>query len=144
MKEKKFSVISINLNNANFDFKGSHFWDLEKDSLKLKNNLKLNETSYKNIKDDFYSVIVGAKIEVSDDSDRTIYSLDIDYSGIFKIEGYEEDEIKMLVEINCSSFIFPYLRAEFSKITSETTLPKINLPPIDFVGLYHSKIKNKS
>lgn len=143
MIEKKFNVISINLNKSVFNFSGSEFWDIEKENLKLKNSIKLNETSFKNLKDDLYSVLIGAKLEVFDEKEREVYSLDIEYSGIFLISGYEEDEMKMLIDINCSSYLFPYLRAEFSKIIAETSLPQVNLPPIDFVGLYHAKIKRE-
>ena len=52
-------------------------------------------------------------------SDTTIFVLEIDYVGIFHVEGVPEDQMHPFLLIECPRMIFPFLRRIVSDITRD-------------------------
>lgn len=64
-------------------------------------------------------------------SDTTIFVLEIDYVGIFHVEGVPEDQMHPFLLIECPRMIFPFLRRIVSDITRDGGFPPLNLENID-------------
>ena len=76
-------------------------------------------------------------------SDTTIFVLEIDYVGIFHVEGVPEDQIHPFLLIECPRMIFPFLRRIVSDITRDGGFPPLNLENIDFIALYRNEIARR-
>ena len=76
-------------------------------------------------------------------SDTTIFVLEIDYVGIFHVEGVPEDQMHPFLLIECPRMIFPFLRRIVSDITRDGGFPPLNLENIDFVALYRNEIARR-
>ena len=76
-------------------------------------------------------------------SDTTIFVLEIDYVGIFHVEGVPEDQIHPFLLIECPRMIFPFLRRIVSDITRDGGFPPLNLENIDFIALYRGEIARR-
>ena len=70
-----------------------------------------------------------------------IYDLEIEYAGLFQIEGLPEPVLEQFMLINCPSLIFPFLRRLAADITREGGFPPLLLDPIDFGALYQERRK---
>lgn len=140
MTEKKFNIESIYCNQSilKINKENEIFWITLKDK-QLRSELSLENTSSKKINDNTYLVNLGVHINgivTINDKDRIIYNNYVEYSAITTIEGYEGEDLDMILNINTSGYIFPYVRAELIRGIIESKMPNINIQPIDFVQVY--------
>lgn len=77
------------------------------------------------------------------EGDATLFVLEIDYAGIFHIEGVPEDQLHPFLLIECPRMIFPFLRRVVSDITRDGGFPPLNLENIDFIAMYRNEIARR-
>ncbi|MEL7090489.1 MAG: protein-export chaperone SecB [Pseudomonadota bacterium] len=77
------------------------------------------------------------------DSDNVLFVLEIDYVGIFFIDGVPEEQLHPFLMIECPRMIFPFLRRVVSDITRDGGFPPLNLETIDFVAMYRAEIERR-
>ncbi|MEO0691829.1 MAG: protein-export chaperone SecB [Pseudomonadota bacterium] len=77
------------------------------------------------------------------DSDKVLFVLEVDYVGIFFIDGVPEDQLHPFLLIECPRMIFPFLRRVVNDITRDGGFPPLNLENFDFVGLYRNEIERR-
>lgn len=75
--------------------------------------------------------------------DETLFVLELDYVGIFHIEGIPEDQLHPFLLIECPRMIFPFVRRIVSDVTRDGGFPPLNLETIDFVALYRNEIARR-
>ncbi|MEW2918644.1 protein-export chaperone SecB [Ruegeria sp. ANG10] len=69
-----------------------------------------------------------------------LFLCEIDYCGLFHIEGVSEDQLHPFLMIECPRMLFPFLRRIVSDITRDGGYPPVNLDNIDFVALYRNEL----
>jgi preprotein translocase subunit SecB len=74
------------------------------------------------------------------DEGPELFLLDLDYVGIFHVEGVPEDQLHPYLLIECPRMIFPFLRRIVSDITRDGGFPPLNLENIDFLSLYRAEV----
>ncbi|HEY0276110.1 MAG TPA: protein-export chaperone SecB [Paenirhodobacter sp.] len=95
--------------------------------------------------DSQFDVTVKLKITSTNKTDRaTLYILEIEYTGIFHIEGIPEDQLHPFLLIECPRQLFPYVRRIVSDVTRDGGFPSFNMEPIDFVGLYRVELARRA
>ncbi|MCW8842814.1 MAG: protein-export chaperone SecB [Rhodobacteraceae bacterium] len=72
-----------------------------------------------------------------------MFILELDYAGIFHIEGVPEDQIHPFLLIECPRLLFPFLRRIVSDVTRDGGFPPLNLDNIDFMQLYRNEIARR-
>ena len=77
------------------------------------------------------------------ESQDTIFLLEMEYAGLFHIEGVPEDQLHPFLLIECPRMLFPFARRIVSDITRDGGYPPLNLDVIDFVQLYRSEIARR-
>ncbi|AXI56600.1 Protein-export protein SecB (plasmid) [Pseudoseohaeicola sp. NH-UV-7] len=77
------------------------------------------------------------------ESGAELFLLEIDYVGIFHVEGVPEDQMHPYLLIECPRMIFPFLRRVVSDVTRDGGFPPLNLENIDFLQLYRSEIARR-
>jgi len=75
--------------------------------------------------------------------DETLFVLELDYVGIFHIEGIPEEQLHPFLLIECPRMIFPFVRRIVSDVTRDGGFPPLNLETIDFVALYRKEIARR-
>ncbi|CUI41167.1 protein-export chaperone SecB [Cognatishimia activa] len=75
--------------------------------------------------------------------DETLFVLELDYAGIFHIEGIPEEQLHPFLLIECPRMIFPFVRRIVSDVTRDGGFPPLNLETIDFVALYRNEIARR-
>lgn len=92
-----------------------------------------------------YEVITRFKITSTNRATNTaLYLLELDYGGIFQIEGVPEDQIHPFLLIECPRQLFPFVRRIVSDVTRDGGFPPFNLDPVDFVALYRAEIARRA
>ena len=72
-----------------------------------------------------------------------LFVLEIDYVGIFHIEGVPDEQMHPFLLIECPRMIFPFLRRVVSDITRDGGFPPLNLENIDFLNMYRTEIARR-
>ncbi len=76
-------------------------------------------------------------------AEETLFMLELDYSGIFQIEGIPEEQIHPFLMIECPRMLFPFARRIVSDVTRDGGFPPLNLENIDFVQLYRQELARR-
>ncbi|SEO28938.1 protein translocase subunit secB [Paracoccus alcaliphilus] len=77
-------------------------------------------------------------------SDQTLFLAELDYGGVFHIEGIPEDQLHPFLMIECPRMLFPFVRRIISDLTRDGGFPPFNMDPIDFVALYRQELARRA
>lgn len=92
-----------------------------------------------------YEVITKFKITSTNKATNSaLYLLEVDYGGIFHIEGVPEEQMHPFLLIECPRQLFPFVRRIVSDVTRDGGFPPFNLDPVDFVALYRAELARRS
>jgi preprotein translocase subunit SecB len=91
-----------------------------------------------------YEVVLAVKAEAREPvqnggEGRPVFIAELQYAGVFTLNGVPQDSVEPLLLIECPRLLFPFARAVLSDVTREGGFPPVLLQPIDFVGLWHSR-----
>ena len=70
---------------------------------------------------------------------RPVFIAELQYAGVFTLNGVPPDAVEPLLLIECPRLLFPFARSVLSDVTREGGFPPVLLQPIDFVGLWQSR-----
>lgn len=76
-------------------------------------------------------------------AEEPLFVLEMDYVGIFHIEGVADEQLHPFLMIECPRMIFPFIRRIVSDVTRDGGFPALNLDNIDFVQLYRQEIARR-
>jgi len=74
----------------------------------------------------------------------TLFLLEVDYAGVFHIEGVTEDQIHPFLLIECPRLLFPFVRRIVSDVTRDGGFPPLNIDTVDFLALYRQEIARRA
>ena len=107
-------------------------------------NVQVNLDAKKREADHQYEVMIKLNIESkTKTSGDKLFLLEIEYAGIFSIQGVPEDQMHPFLLIECPRMIFPFLRRIVSDVTRDGGFPPLNLDNIDFVQIYRSELARR-
>lgn len=88
-----------------------------------------------------YEVITKLKVTSNNaNSDKTLFLLELEYAGVFEIEGVPDQQMHPYLMIECPRMTFPFIRRIVSDVTRDGGFPPLNLEQIDFVALYRQQL----
>ncbi|OUS19406.1 protein-export chaperone SecB [Litorivita pollutaquae] len=91
-----------------------------------------------------FEVVTKLVVTSSDKTTKdTLFLLEIEYAGVFNIEGVPEEQMHPFLLIECPRLTFPFLRRIVSDVTRDGGFPPLNLDNIDFVQLYRAEIARR-
>jgi preprotein translocase subunit SecB len=96
---------------------------------------EINETSYD----------ITLEITVKAETDNTvIYMVELKQSGLFIIDGADDELKDGFLNIRCPEVLFPYARETISSLIQKAGFPPIFIAPIDFNALYQQELSKKT
>lgn len=91
-----------------------------------------------------YEVVVKLTINSRNKAaNEVLFVLELEYVGVFHIEGVPEEQLHPFLLIECPRMVFPFIRRIVSDITHDGGFPPLNLENIDFVQLYRNEIARR-
>ncbi len=75
--------------------------------------------------------------------EERLFLLEVDYVGLFDIQGVPDDQLHPFLLIECPRLLFPFLRRIVSDVTRDGGFPPLNLETIDFMKLYRQEIERQ-
>ncbi|WP_270725198.1 protein-export chaperone SecB [Shimia sp. Alg240-R146] len=106
--------------------------------------VQVNLDAKKRTSDHQYEVAIKLNITSKNkDDDSEMFILELDYAGVFHVEGVPEDQLHPFLLIECPRILFPFVRRIVSDVTRDGGFPPLNLDNIDFVALYRQEIARR-
>ena len=106
--------------------------------------VQVNLDARKRGADNQYEVIT--KLNISSKSKgagETLFVLELEYAGVFQIEGVPDDQMHPYLLIECPRITFPFVRRIVSDVTRDGGFPPLNLETIDFLALYRNELARR-
>ena len=106
--------------------------------------VQVNLDAKKRTNENQYEVLTKFNITSKNkETQEVLFALELDYGGIFLVEGVPEEQLHPFLMIECPRMIFPFLRRIVSDITRDGGFPPLNLENIDFIALYRNEIARR-
>lgn len=107
-------------------------------------NVQVNLDAKKRTAEHQFEVAIKLNVEsASKENGEKLFLLEIDYVGLFHIEGVPEEQMHPFLLIECPRILFPFLRRIVSDVTRDGGFPPLNLDMIDFVALYRNELARR-
>ena len=91
-----------------------------------------------------YEVITKLQITSRDKtSARNLFVMEMEYVGVFQIEGVPDEQLHPFLLIECPRMMFPFLRRIVSDVTRDGGFPPLNLENIDWIQLYRTQFARR-
>ena len=73
-----------------------------------------------------------------------LFLLEVDYGGVFHVEGVPEDQLHPFLLIECPRLLFPFVRRIISDVTRDGGFPPLNIDTVDFLALYRQEMARRA
>ena len=77
-------------------------------------------------------------------NDDTLFLLELDYGGVFFVDGVPEDQLHPFLLIECPRMVFPFIRRIISDVTRDGGFPPLNVDNVDFLQLYRQEMARRA
>lgn len=95
--------------------------------------------------DNQYEVVSKYKIESTNKADgASLFLLELEYAGLFLIEGVPTEQLHPFLLIECPRLLFPFARRIVSDVTRDGGFLPLNLDMIDFMALYRQELARQA
>lgn len=74
----------------------------------------------------------------------TLFLLEVDYGGVFHVEGVPEEQLHPFLLIECPRMLFPFVRRIISDVTRDGGFPPLNIDTVDFLALYRQEMARRA
>ena len=74
----------------------------------------------------------------------TLFLLELDYAGVFLVEGVAGDQLHPFLLIECPRLLFPFVRRIISDVTRDGGFPALNVDTVDFLALYRQELARRA
>lgn len=106
-------------------------------------DLDINNTQSK-LADNLYEVVLRLTITAKDtDSDESIYLIEIQQAGSFRVAGIAEAELRRALSTVAPTTLFPYARETIDSLVTKANFPPLRLAPINFDMLLAQAIQRQ-
>lgn len=92
-----------------------------------------------------FEITTKFRIESKNKTDGvSLFLMELDYAGIFNIEGVPAEQMHPFLLIECPRMLFPFVRRIVSDVTRDGGFPPLNLDNVDFLALYRQELQRQA
>ena len=102
-------------------------------------NINLSSTAEK-IDPNHYEVSLKVVVQATNESE-TAFIVDVTQSGIFLVDGVEEDRLPYVLGAYCPNILFPFLREAVNDLVTKGSFPQLLLTPINFDAEFEANMQ---
>ena len=77
-------------------------------------------------------------------NNETLFLLEVDYGGVFHIEGVPDEQMHPFLLIECPRLLFPFIRRIISDVTRDGGFPPLNIDTVDYLALYRQELARRA
>ncbi|MEL6840925.1 MAG: protein-export chaperone SecB [Pseudomonadota bacterium] len=107
--------------------------------------VQVNLDARKRNADNHFEVITKLNItSKTKEKGEPLFVLELEYGGVFEINGVPEEQMHPYLLIECPRITFPFVRRIVSDVTRDGGFPPLNLETIDFLALYRAELARRA
>lgn len=92
-----------------------------------------------------YEIVTKFKVtSTNKGTGASLFLLELDYGGIFHVEGVPDEQIHPFLLIECPRMLFPFVRRIISDVTRDGGFPPLNIDNVDFLNLYRQEMARRA
>jgi preprotein translocase subunit SecB len=92
-----------------------------------------------------HEVVLKFKVQSKNkEKDETLYLVELEYGGVFLIEGVSEAQIHPFLMIECPRQLFPFVRRILSDVTRDGGFPPVNVEMVGFLAIYRQELHRRA
>lgn len=100
------------------------------------------ETKSNRIQDNVHEVILSITATVMSNK-KNAFLVEVHQGGVFKIEGFSNEQLHHTLGSFCPNILFPYAREVISDVVVRGGFPQLILAPVNFDALYKQHMEKK-
>jgi len=77
-------------------------------------------------------------------TEDVLFLMELDYGGVFHVEGVPEEQLHPFLMIECPRLLFPFARRIIHDVIRDGGFPPLNLETIDWVSLYRQNLARQA
>ena len=85
-----------------------------------------------------YEVVLTVTVNAKE-RDKTVFLVEIQQGGLFRITGLRGEMLEQALEVACSHILLPFAREAINDFVSKGGFPQLLISPINFEALYQQK-----
>jgi preprotein translocase subunit SecB len=101
------------------------------------------KSAAKEVATDTQEVVLTLTVEAID-QDKTLFIVEIEQAGLFRLQGYSDEEMQMLIGSYCPGTLYPFAREAISDVITRGGFPQLLLQPINFDALYAQSMNERN
>jgi preprotein translocase subunit SecB len=140
--EVQFSLEKLYIKDVSFEAPNAPGVFLEQTESKVDVSMDLNHRKIDEEQGIFEAVLhltVSAAHE-----DRSIFLVEVQQAGLFRIKGVPDDQMLPVLEISCPNILLPYAREVISSLVGHGGFPPLLVNPINFEALFQQRYAQES
>jgi preprotein translocase subunit SecB len=92
-----------------------------------------------------FEVISKYKVTSVNKGDKAnLFLMELEYAGLFHVEGLPEEQLHAYLLIECPRLLFPFVRRIIADVTRDGGFPPLNVDNVDFLALYRSEMARRA
>ena len=92
-----------------------------------------------------YDVIAKFKVTSKNKAtDETLFLMELEYGGVFLVEGVPDEQLHPFLLIECPRMLFPFIRRIIADVTHDGGFPPLNIDNVDFMALYRQEMARRA
>ena len=137
---RQFAIQKLYLKDASFESPGTpQTFGFKQWSPKIDLNIG---NSQKAVDGALHEVVLSVTVTVSLE-DKTVFLIEAQQAGLFLLDGFSDDEKKVLFATQCMTILFPYAREVISDLSVRGGFPPLVLSPVNFDALYQQQLQQR-
>ena len=135
VSQAQFSIEKIYVKDLSFETPNSPGIFQKKWEPMVNMDLANSATS---LNQDYYEVVLSITVTVTFEKE-TVYLVEVQQAGIFKITRVPDDILKRMLNTVCPNILFPFVREVISDLVTKGGFPQLILAPVNFDALYQQQ-----
>ena len=98
-------------------------------------------TRVNNLGDQRHEVVLTTTVTSKRENDKVAFVVEVQYAGIFVIEGAVEAQLQQILGIACPNTLFPYVRETMDSLVVRGGFPALQIAPVNFEAVFSQAVQ---
>lgn len=103
-------------------------------------NININVNANAMSETDFDVVLTLNATAKDAENDKVLFNVELVYGGVFRVEGFAQDQRLAVVFIECPRMLFPFARHVVADCTRNGGFPPLMIDPVDFARMFQRRM----
>lgn len=138
--EQGFALHSLYLKDVSFEAPNAPAIFQTKGKPEVQMNLGIDTQK---LDTQLYEVVVSITVTAKVES-QTLYLVELQQAGIFTLQGFDNQQLNVMLGVYCPNVLFPYAREAVSSLVSKGGFASLLLEPVNFEALYQQHLAQQA